>query len=702
MADSLVEFVRADRQTAGYILAGLAVLLVALCGWTIYKAGKSPAEAAPEKQKKADSPFTIEGETPTVRDPNRDDYYIGAVASGAACLVALTAALWLMLAPPALGEVRQRTDIRALVLALGGLLGGLLILAGIIYFYMWSGALTDWLDKKEWKQAKWTLYPLLMVVGGAALMFLAAQPARAEERTNSALRKLVYGANLGLSTLLLFVALVVINLFVGPRLPNKLDTTATGFYTLSAGSKEYLGRLNEPVTAYAILPESGRAADDIRRLLESAQEASAGRFTVRFVSTVANKSEYRTLAGKYPVLESNEVGVLLTVGEDQRRHSFIREDEFIRQDAPQQRGQQGARSFVGESRLMRELLFLMDNEKKAVVYFTQSAGELGIEAQPGAEVPPDASAVRLRAYLEKNYLDVRSLKFDATAPKVPDDAAVVIVAEPRAPLAPAHVAALTRYMNEPRGEKRDKKGKLIILAGARFDPNGKVVRTGLEEMLQKFNVRLGDKVVVGEDTRELDPLTMVVGFTENARRERNPVAIALGEKTAFMTPLWRPVAPVREGGPAFRATALLVTAPGRVTWLEQERPRDLNRIFAEFRANPQLMRVKEMSDDSRPVGVVVSEGDAGRIAVFGSGLIVSDRIARQAQGSDPITFDLVGGTVDWLRDRPPLTIGVETKRYKEFHFPPKSDETRGLWLPLLIVVMAVAGLGTSIWVIRRR
>ena len=48
--------------------------------------------------------------------------------------------------------------------------------------------------------------------------------------------------------------------------------------------------------------------------------------------------------------------------------------------------------------------------------------------------------------------------------------------------------------------------------------------------------------------------------------------------------------------------------------------------------------------------------------------------------------------MDWLRDRPPLNIGVEAKKYKTFTLPPSADETRGLWFPLLFGLMIVTGL----------
>jgi len=88
------------------------------------------------------------------------------------------------------------------------------------------------------------------------------------------------------------------------------------------------------------------------------------------------------------------------------------------------------------------------------------------------------------------------------------------------------------------------------------------------------------------------------------------------------------------------------------------------------------------------------------VAVFGSGLIVSDGIGRSSrEASDPITYDLVGATVDWLRDRPPLAVGVESKKYKSFTLPASADETRGLWFPLLFSLLLVTGMGASVWMI---
>jgi hypothetical protein len=128
----------------------------------------------------------------------------------------------------------------------------------------------------------------------------------------------------------------------------------------------------------------------------------------------------------------------------------------------------------------------------------------------------------------------------------------------------------------------------------------------------------------------------------------------------------------------------------------------LNQLMEDLLKHRDIQIAKQISDRARSVGVVVSEGDAGRLAVLGNGLIFTDQLARQSQGGDPVTFDLLNATIDWLRDRPTVVSGVEAKKYKEWTFPIGSDEMRGLYLPLVFTMLLIAGAGAGVWVIRRK
>jgi hypothetical protein len=690
------------------MLAILALLFLALTVFLALKAFRAPptVEKPADKQLKED-PFhperLKETKQPEAVDSRRDDYMIGWMASLGAFLAVAAVAAWLLAAPPAADEMRQRTDARVAILALGAALGALAIVAGVFLFYQWRESLTGWLDRGESKQARWVLIPLLMIVAGAGTIFFAIQPARADERNNSAIRRTVYWTNFGLTALLLLVAFVVANILFSLKVPNKLDTTSTGFYALTTNTKNLLSRLNEPVTAYAVkLEGDDRIVNDIRQLLLSCQDVGDSKFKVKFVSEVANRTELASLVQRYPQLDrvlkermpfggvDVSGAVLLTTGEDEKRHSVIPGSEFATA------GEKSQPLFQGEARLFKEVAFLADSERKPVVYFTQGNKELDISGNPDAS--PVRSGARLKAYLEKNYLDVRPLTFPAEKPAVPDDADIVIVADPQSALPEPAVAALRAYMNKPA-----KKGKLIVLAGAHAAPDRKMMKIGLEPLLAELNVQLGTKFVYNMPTQFL-PSSAIVLTAFSRAAERNPILqaiIKVPEPIVFSLP--REVEAIK-ANPSFTATDLILS-DGR-TWVEDEPIADVRAVVEPMLGSAQLQRARGVTSAPRSLAVTVTEGDTARAAVFGNSFFVSDQIARQTRSEAvPLSFDLFGVTVDWLRDRPSIAAaGVEAKQYMLYSFPQpaKVDTMRLLYLPLGLAFLTVLGLGAGVWVIRRR
>lgn len=699
---ALVEFFARDRQRAGTVLLGLSTLLLVVglfCVWSAVRIGRGPDDAPKEDPVASAQP----GQRPRAKEARADDFKLGAVASGAVFLAVLGVGAWLVIGLPATDEAKRRTQARAAILATGAGVGLALMISGVLFFYRFSDALADWLDRGQDARAKYVLVPFLAIVFGAALAFFAVLPCRAEERDNPQLRRWAYGTNFVIGVLVLFVGLLVVNLILAPRLPNRLDTTSAGFYSLSPNTVALLQKLPEPVTAHVVLTggrtqESLRVAEDTRRLMSNCADASGGKFTARFYSGTSDVTDYQQLVAKYPIFEANETGVLLTIGADGKRHTLIRETEFSQSAAP---GGQGGSAFVGESRLVKELLFLAENEQKAIVYFTQSSGELPLNAQQ-AEAAQQGSVARLSEYLGRNNLEVRPLRFDPKDVKVPDDAAVVVVVEPAQPLPADQVTALRRYMSEPR--PGGKKGKLIVLAGATFGPQPKleVLATGLEPLLAEYGVSLEQRFILFEPGRERDlpPAVAVARFAQAAVNARNPIALSLGQTSSYRGALWREVTALPQGAPGARPTPLLYTVPGRFSWLEDRAPvKDgYARAYDELRQSAQARAVKRFTDASRPVGIAVADGDAGRMVVIGNSDMVTDAAADLSEGG----FELVGAAVDWLRDRPALTYDVQTKKYQKFTFPADADPNRGLWLPLVIGMVAVLGLGSAVWVVRRR
>ncbi len=682
----LVEWISGHRSAVGYtllVLVAVSLAATAYLGYHAFRTIKVSEETKTGESSEA-SRRVME-----LANPARGEYLTGFATTLTAALIAAAGGVSLLLRPSPPGKAEQLREARLLVLGMGGGLGLLLMLASLLFFYLWSESLQAWLDRGDWKQARWVLGPLLGTLIGAFALFFAIQPARADERHDPLLRRFIYSANFLLTVLLVLVALIVVNVIIAREMPAQLDTTATGFYSLSEPTRQLLERLEEPIHVYAIMANTtDRELNDIRQLLIAFRDVSRGRVQVRFLSQAADKAELASLLDKYPQFEltlaqrTTAAAVLLTAGEGEKRHAVLSDNDFFE-----------GRSFVGESRLYREIVSLAGSDRKPVVYFTQGHGELDVSNNP--DVPPDRSANRLRQYLERNYLEVRPLPLNVPNPAVPDDAAVVVVADPLNPFSQRAVDSLRAYMNRP-----EKKGKLLLVADATPGPDGRVLTTGIEPLLAEYNIGVGNRYIYTWLPDQV-LLGAPAGFSREAAR--NPLFQSIIRvrprldlsRAREMTPLTT--------HPQYQAKELLLTVG--TTWVEQERPADLGQRWEQILTSEAVMREVQISPDPRPVAVIVTEGTTPRAAAIGSGSIFTDELAQRARGS-PLSFDLLGVTIDWLRGRDTsvAAVNIEAKKYTEYKLPnPRSlNVTRLLWLPLGLGLLSVVGLGAGVWVVRRQ
>jgi hypothetical protein len=702
-SDRVIDLVCARRRVVGGMLIILSAVLMVLFAYWTHRGGLWKLSSVTTTEKTTDSgkDSPTEGQKdsaasdkPEIANLRKGEYIVAGVTAFAAAIILLSLAWYLLLRIPSLDVAAQRAAIRLWFLVGGSLLGLLLIIAGIIFLYIWSESLTRWLDQRNFREARWVLFPLLMILSGVLLMFLTMIPARSEERHNALIRRLVYGSNFGLTTLLLLVVLIVVNAVIAREIPNQLDTTATGFYTLSEPTRRLLERLDPPIRAYALIPNvPDRDINDIRQLLLAMQDASGGRFVVRFLSQSADRNELATLREKYPQFEmvmdqrTTQAVILLTTGADEKRHAVVSDSDMF---------DFSRRNFEGEKKLYQEIAFLADSQNKPVIYFTQGHGEMDATNNP--EALPERSVNRLRQYLEKNYLDVRTVHLNQANPKIPEDAKIVIIAEPQNPYSSEALNALRAYMN-----RKENKGKLIYFSGTVTGPDGQVLRTGIEDLLAEFNVRLGIEYLYTLPTSPgVDYRTALVGFSASAAK--NPILQSITRITSrlqFVYP--REVTPQNTRS-EFQASDLLLTVG--ITWLETSRPADMAARLEEILGNERVQEQVRLSRSPRPVAVTVTEGATPRLVAFGSSLVFSDRIAQQIRGGNPVTFDLLGVSVDWLRERQTslAAVNIEAKKYTEYRIPSPSNLnfTRLLWLPLGLGLLSVIGMGAGVWVVRRR
>src|SRR5262245_14574536 len=117
----------------------------------------------------------------------------------------------------------QRNDVERqtayTILIVGGIVGLVLNLGALIGSYWWWGPMVLWLRDGDREQLWKPLAAVAALLFGQGIMFAAFQSARKFERTDVVLRRVLYGYNAVLQAQLLFMLLLVVNVFIQVREP---------------------------------------------------------------------------------------------------------------------------------------------------------------------------------------------------------------------------------------------------------------------------------------------------------------------------------------------------------------------------------------------------------------------------------------------------------------------------------------------------
>jgi ABC-type uncharacterized transport system involved in gliding motility auxiliary subunit len=245
-----------------------------------------------------------------------------------------------------------------------------------------------------------------------------------------------------------FVGILVLAALIAQRHPIRFDLTESKRYTLAEQSIKIVNSLKDNIQIKAFFQEGGPDKDQARDLLE----------TYRYHS---NKIQYQFidpdrkpgLAQRYQI---RSYGTLVLEG-------FGKSQTVIGAD---------------EENISNAILKLIQ-EKQKVVYFLTGHGEREI----GSSDKNGYSTAK--AAIEKENYRVKALSLLAS-PKVPEDAALVVVADPQKPLRDTEIQALRQYLQQ--------NGSFFALLEPFTD-------TGLQSLLESFGITLSEDIVVDTMSR---------------------------------------------------------------------------------------------------------------------------------------------------------------------------------------------------------
>jgi ABC-type uncharacterized transport system involved in gliding motility auxiliary subunit len=310
-------------------------------------------------------------------------------------------------------------------------------------------------------------------------------------------------------------------------------------------------------------------------------------------------------------------------------------------------------------------LVKLTRQGKRIVYVVQGHGEpdLSNTDRPGFSEAKGA--------MERANYEVKPLVL-ARQGKVPDDAAVVIVAGPRTELLPPELDALEQYLGGA--------GKLLamvnptILGGSQSD--------GLKRLLGKYGVELGDNLVI-----ELNPIGRLFGIGPEVpiiqQYDGHPITRDLaGISTLF--PLTRTVAGASNLPAGVSVQPLARTSPE--SWGETDR------------ASLQAGQVKpDPQDPKGPLSVAaVVTKDKARLVVYGTSNLAANQFLN-LQGNR----DFFLNTVSWLAEQEDL-ISIRPKDTRQTPVFLTSQQAQGVFLLPVVVLPGLVLLGGIFTFVRRR
>ena len=491
----------------------------------------------------------------------------------------------------------------------------------------------------------------LVVLGTVALAFFLVANL-AEVKAVGKKRGTVVRANLTLISLAMFGIVIGLNYIVF-RHPVRFDMTSNKIFTLSDQTLDALKKLTQDVDVTMFTAGQRSSSAEIQKaqqLLEEYEKHSS-KFHFRVVDGIKNPSEPQRLK----ITEANTV--VFQCGDN--RKDVLQRDYITYA----MQGRQPIPKFQGEAAFTQALITMSDTSH-LVFYFTKDHGEKDLNN------PQPDGFNGLKGLLEKQNYVVKDLDL-ITSGKIPDDASVLVVLGPQKAFQPAEEKLIEDYLS--------KGGKLVLC----LDPQ---VKTGLDNLLKKYGISLGNDIAV-DPTRSFpgDPRAVVPQYAYHAIVEK------LSSDNIYMVmPFAQSVQKVDPGIKGVSQTVFLQTT---------------DKGWGEKDLKAKNWKYRPGIDTKGPVPLAMAceltladnPAKKTRLVVFGS----SDFLSNQLLMIGPGNGDVGVNTLSWA-----------AQEENKISIHPKEDETRYLSLTsvsanvmfyttVILIPLATLLVGGILWYRRR-
>ena len=503
-------------------------------------------------------------------------------------------------------------------------------------------------------------FSIIVLITGLTLLFIALVLSPRAVAMFMAGRRGRYGTNVAIMTVAFFAIVVLLN-FLFFRTSTRFDTTATRIFTLSPKTVQVLERLPSLVRANAFfVPGDAASATALQRAEDLLNEFSrqGPNFSYRFVD---------------PQLER-----------DQALKYSVREFPTVVFEDIDQGSQQAIPSFT-EQDFLTGILIATGIERKKVYYLTGHGEASRTRDPPGTgDADPDGFDFALEGMQADNY-DVRPLNLQqGEEVKVPEDAAVLVIAGPKNDLSDAEKDAIVDYLLDG--------GKLAAL----LDPD---TPDSYRELLSLWGVLLTTDhvadVVSNVAGEELTPMAQksngqfLTGGESFGISIADPLDVVFFPDSAGM----RLGVPADELPPYILYTPLVVSTPA--SWLETD-PDEVKFDFGVDPRGPVDLVVVVQAGGTLDGRLITQPNKLLKMVIFGDSDFARNNYFFSSENSD-----LVLNSVNWLADDFDLiSVGPKLFPFRELVVN-RRERDFIKWSSWLVPPTIMLILGIFVWWRRR-
>jgi len=478
--------------------------------------------------------------------------------------------------------------------------------------------------------------------------------------------------------ILVVVALFLMANYLGSKYYWRSDWTASEIYSLSEKSTQLLAQLDRDVEVVVFMQPNDELYAPVKELL-ARYAAASPRISVREVDPERNLAEAQELVDRYQIEALNVI--LFEIG-DQRR--LVETKDLAEYDYSGMQFQQAPRmiGFNGEQSFTSALLELTEGTRPKVA-FTTGHGELQLE-----DFAPSGMS-GAQELLERDNFEVESWA-SLGAERVPEGTQLVVVAGPTANFVEPELELLASFLEQG--------GRLMVLLDPTLSPAGGLVETGLEELLGRFGVTVGNDIVVdpanplpffGADTIFVNSYGSHA-ITRPLDQAELPTILSLARSVGL-----------EEGIEGYDAVELLETSADG--WGETNLE-DLGAVQLDDAdlAGPVALAVALSEETAPEEDTEAAAAAADGEAVAGARLVVigDATFATNSQLHNIGNLTLLSNSLNWLAERDAL-VAIPPKTPESVRLSLSSSEMRGIFL-FVILGLPTLVVGLGIYISRRR